>query len=230
MTRQTRLLPSKSAQSGVVLIISLILLIALTLGGISLFRQVGTGVLVARNVTFQSSALVSTDRGAEAARNWLVTSGADLEQGNLAAGYYPGWCHTTMIDPANGDPLIPDADGNGLVDDCKAAPAPSFFDPPTFNWANSVLATPDDGNGNAIRYVIHRLCRLPGSMNGTINISGVGVPQECVTVGGSTSGASLGAVSYGNQALTNTTQPYFRVTVQATGPSNTIAYSQVILY
>lgn len=209
-------------QQGVVLFIALILLVALTLSGLALFRQVGTGVLVARNLTFSNSALIASDRGVEVARNWLVTSGADLQQSSLANGYYPGWCNTILDGSGN-----PDADGNGVVDDCKAAPPPSEFNPLTFNWANSALATADDGNGNAIRYVIHRLCRIPGSLNFT---NSDGIPQECVTFGSATTGGQKGTASYGIVSLKNSVQPYFRITTQTTGPSNTVAYSQVILY
>lgn len=215
-------------QQGVVLFIALILLVALTLSGLALFRQVGTGVLVARNLTFSNSALVASDLGVEAARNWLMTSGADLQESSLApsanppTAYYPGWCNTLLDGSGR-----PDADGNGIVDDCKASPPPSEFNPLTYNWANSALVTNDDGNGNAIRYVIHRLCRIPGSLNFT---NSDGVPQECVTFGSATTGGHKGAGSYGTIALKNSVQPYFRVTTQTTGPSNTVAYSQVILY
>lgn len=230
MTASRRITCPRQRQHGVVLMIALIMLIALTLSGIVLFRQVSTGVLIAGNLTFRNAALIASDRGVEVARNWLVTSGANLEQASLANGYYPGWCYdavdaSNMPNPVSGNP-----------GDCKASPPPADFNPFSYNWANSVLATPtdtngdgigDDGNGNTVRYVIHRLCRIPGSLSFT---SAAGVPQECVTYGSSTSGGTKGAVSYGGGALTNTMQPYFRITTQTTGPKNTVAYSQVILY
>lgn len=223
----------KQRQQGVVLLISLILLVAMTLTGIALFRQVGSGVLIARNLSFANAALVATDIGAEAARNWLVTSGANLNQASIANAYFPAWCNIA-IDASNN----PDANNDGTVDDCKptgAAP-PSEFNPTTYNWTNSVLATTtdndgdgigDDGNGNTVRYVIHRLCRIPGSVNST---NSDGVAQECVTIGSSSAGGARGASSYGVLALQNTMQPYYRVTSRTTGPSNTVSFSQVILY
>lgn len=210
------------------LLIALIMLIALTLSGIALFRQVGTGVLVARNLTFRNAALVASDRGIEAARNWLVTSGANLQQPSIApsagtpTAYYPAWCNDS-VNPSN----VPDANNDGVEDDCKASPPPSEFNPLTYNWTNSALATSDDGSGNAVRYVIHRLCRIPGSLSFT---NSNGVPQECVTLGSSTTGGSKGSVSYGGGSLANTMQPYFRITTQTTGPQNTVAYSQIIMY
>lgn len=210
------------AQHGVVLLIALIMLIGLTLSGIALFRQVGTGVLIASNLTFKNGALIASDRGIEVARNWLVTGAANLQQPSLANGYYPGWCNT-LVNVSN----VPDADGNGITDDCKASPPPSTFDPLTYNWANSAVATADDGNGNAVRYVIHRLCRIPGSLNFTNSDN---VPQECVTLGSSVTGGTKGAVSYGGGALANTMQPYFRITTQTIGPRGTTVYSQSIMY
>lgn len=226
--RPTKLGIPLRRQRGVVLLIALILLIALTLGGISLFRQVGTGVIIASNLTFENAALVASDRGIEIARNWLVTTSTSLEQASVApsatppTAYYPGWCNISL-----GAGNLPDADGNGVTDDCKASPPPSDFDPLTYNWANSALATADDGNGNSIRYVIHRLCRIPGSVNFT---NSDGVPQECVTIGSAASGGTMGAVGYGALPLANTMQPYYRITTQTTGPKNTVAYSQAILY
>jgi type IV pilus assembly protein PilX len=202
--------------------VALILLVALTLGGLALFRQVGSGVLIARNLTFSNAALIASDRGVEAARNWLTTTGADLQQASVADGYFPAWCNIA-VNSSN----FPDVDNNGITDDCKASPPPSNFDPLGFNWANAVVATSDDGNGNSIRYVIHRLCRIPGSLNYT---SPEGIAQECVAVGSATSGGSKGTGSYGNVALKNTMQPYFRVTTQSVGPNNTVVYSQAILY
>lgn len=222
MTNFSRYRTTPTAQRGVILMIALIMLVALTLGGLALFRQVGAGVLIARNLTFGNAALVASDRGVEAARTWLMTTTLDLQQAINGNAYFPAWCNTS-VNSSN----FPDADNNGIVDDCKASPPPSEFDPLTYNWANSLLATNDDGNGNAIRYVIHRLCRIPGSLNFT---NSNGVAQECVSVGSATSGGSKGAASYGNIALKNTMQPYFRVTTQTIGPNNTLVYSQAILY
>lgn len=221
-SRRTRLpvrLPG--VQRGVVLLIALIMLIVLTLGGIALFRQVTTGVLIASNLTFKNAALVAADRGIEAARNWLVSGAADLGAANPAAGYFPSWCNISVN--AGG---IPDADNNGLEDDCKASPPPSQFDPLTYNWTNSAVATADDGNGNAVRFVIHRLCRIPGTLNHT---NAQSIPQECVTAATACAGTDTKTDEAGN-APSQCLYPYFRITSQTTGPKNTVAYTQTIIY
>ncbi len=213
-----RLLKGLAAQRGVVLLLALIMLVAMTLAGIVLYRQIGTGLIIARNLSFKRTAAVAADRGIESARTWLIAqSAAGLEQGSVAAGYYPGWCNTSL-NASN----FPDADNDGTTDDCGATPAPSEFDPLTYNWTNAVVATNNDGAGNEVRYVIHRLCQIPGG----INTAG----QQCVTIGSSLAGGSKGAAAYGTQALSNTFQPYFRVTSRVLGPTNTVVYTQTIMY
>jgi len=205
-------------QRGVVLLLALIMLVAMTLAGIAMYRQIGTGLIIARNLSFKRTAAVAADRGIEAARTWLVAqTAAGLEQGDPATGYYPGWCNTSL-NASN----IPDADNDGNPDDCGATPPPSSFDPLTYNWVNSAVATNNDGAGNEVRYVVHRLCQTPGA----INVAG----QQCVTIGSSLAGGSHGAASYGTQALSNTFQPYFRVTSRVLGPTNTVVYTQTIMY
>lgn len=207
-----------NAQRGVVLLLALIMLVAMTLAGIVMYRQIGTGLIIARNLSFKRTAAVAADRGIESARTWLVSqTSAALEQGSAVNGYFPGWCNT-FLNAGN----VPDADNDGQPDDCGNTPAPSEFDPVTYNWANSVQATSNDGAGNEVRYVIHRLCETPGS----INASG----QQCVVIGSASSGGAKTAVTYGSQALSNTSQPYFRITSRVLGPTNTVVYTQSILY
>lgn len=213
---------TRARQRGVVLLIALIMLIVLTLGSLALFRQVGTGIIIASNLTFKNSALVATDRGFEFARAWLMSPTTPLEQPSLANGYFPAWCNT-FINSAG----VPDGNNDGIEDDCKATPAPAEFNPLTYNWTNSALATADDGNGNEVRYVIHRLCRIPGGLNFT---NALGIPQECVTLGSSVAGMDKGSISYGSTSLANTIKPYYRVTTRTLGPRNTIAYSQATLH
>lgn len=207
-----------SAQRGVVLLLALIMLVAMTLAGIVLYRQIGTGLIIARNLSFKRTAAVAADRGIESARSWLITqTAATLEQGNAASGYFPAWCNTSL----NGAG-VPDADNDGNPDDCGDTPAPSEFDPTTFNWATAIQATANDGAGNEVRYVVHRLCETPGPMNAS--------GQQCVTIGSATAGGSQAAATYGNQALSNTSQPYFRITSRVLGPTNTVVFTQSILY
>lgn len=209
-------------QQGVVLLIALIMLVSMTLAGIVMFRQIGTGVIIARNLTFRQGALTAADRGIEEARAWLTVQAATtLEQPNALRGYYPAWCNVSV----NGS-NVPDANGDGKVDNCNGdpdiiptPPPPSTFAPRSYNWANSTLVTADDGTGNEVRYVIHRLCRIPGGLNN--------IGQQCVVANSSGSAKCHEA---GECGPSDTPRPFFRITSRISGPMNTLVYTQATLY
>ncbi|MBK8063760.1 MAG: hypothetical protein IPK29_06610 [Betaproteobacteria bacterium] len=99
------------------------------------------------------------------------------------------------------------------------------FDPFTFTWSGvPVIAA--DASGNAVRFVVHRLCQ---TANTTINATG----QQCIvrttSSSGASSGGSAGGVGYGSFNLSSKISPYYRITVRAEGPKNTVSYVQSIV-
>jgi type IV pilus assembly protein PilX len=116
-------------QSGVVLFIALIVMVAMALAGIALFKQVGMGLQLAGNLSFKQGATAAADLGTEAARTWLIAqNNTTLSFMQPTAGYDSTW--NFSFDPLN---------------------------PATFNGIKPVtLAT--DAAGNTVSYVIHRLC------------------------------------------------------------------------
>jgi type IV pilus assembly protein PilX len=79
-------------QEGVVLFIALIVLVAMSFAGIAIMRSVGSGVLVASNLAFKQTTTAGAERGAEAAKEWLVLQGGStLDKDNLGIGYYSSW-------------------------------------------------------------------------------------------------------------------------------------------
>lgn len=177
-------------QAGVVLIIALIVLVAMSLAGIALFRQVGTGLTIAGNLAFKQNATLAGDQGIEAGLKWLVENPTILDNDQVR-GYFSSW--------------------------------DAGFSPPTFDWANKATSVGTDSAGNAVNYVIHRLCESP---NSKVNDSG----QKCVTKIDLGGGGSRGTVSYGILPLSNTVQPYFRLTAAIDGPRSTKSYVQLIMY
>lgn len=199
----------KPFQRGVALIIALVMLTAMMMAGIALFRKISAGSMIAGNLTFTSSAISAAEQGSEAGRSWLMLQTAGGLYG-AAPGYFPASCYT------NNTHVTTDVS-------CNAAGAP-VFDPTTFDWSSSsTLATTDDGAGNEIRYVVHRLCRMTGELDK--------IGQECVTaqIASAGSGGKMN-VSYGTQALTSTMKPYYRVTTRVRGPRNSLAYTQITMY
>src|SRR5581483_1512802 len=87
----------RTKQSGVVLFIALIVLVVMTLAGIAMMRQVGTGVIIAGNLAFKSNATSVGDLGVEDARAWLVTQGSGTLSNDGSAqapaknGYFSSW-------------------------------------------------------------------------------------------------------------------------------------------
>jgi type IV pilus assembly protein PilX len=82
----------RSTQRGVVLIIALIVLVAMTLAGVGMMRSVDTNSLIAGNLAFKNAATGAGDAALESARSWLQTQTAGtLEENNAALGYFANW-------------------------------------------------------------------------------------------------------------------------------------------
>jgi Tfp pilus assembly protein PilX len=92
MKNQTCSHPAFQRESGVVLFVALIVLVAMSLAGIAIMRSVGSGVMVASNLAFKQTTTAGAERGVEAAKAWLITqSGTKLDKDNLAVGYHSAW-------------------------------------------------------------------------------------------------------------------------------------------
>jgi len=122
-------------QDGIVLLIALVVLVAMTLAGIAMIRQITSGVGISGNIGFRQNALTASDLGIESARAVLNTlslvTPTTLESDNLP-GYYAS-LPATPID---------------------------FTLPAT--WANATTL-PIDSTGNTVSYIVHRMCSLPGA-------------------------------------------------------------------
>ncbi|MDQ6627331.1 MAG: hypothetical protein M3Z29_02610 [Pseudomonadota bacterium] len=106
-------------------------------------------------------------------------------------------------------------------------PAAGYFstwganvDPTTMFNGPSVAVALEAGNGNSMRYVIHRLCLNPGAVDAVL--------QRCSDIEDS-AGGSKGGLSYGVAPPALSIHAYYRVTVQVLGPRNTVSYTQVVL-
>ncbi len=195
---QQLLVQTCKQQRGIVLFIALIALVVMSLAAVALIRSVDTSTIIAGNLATKQSATLSADSGLDTALTWmgLVTNPATLEADNAAQGYY----------------------------------ATQVTDPTTLNWDDndSLSATGYgivagvDGSGNAIRYVIQRLCRNPGAA----------APGNCLfgapVVGGS-SNASRTAPQAGGEPPVEQS-PMYRVTARVTSAKNTVSFIQAFVY
>lgn len=193
-------------QRGVVLVLALIVLAAMTLAGIGLMRSVFTGNKVAGNLAFQQSATHAADRGVEAAIVWLENTNrvtpATLYADQLPAGANLGYFASR---PLNTDP-VPGTSWEQAWTAWEAT-----------NRVNEIAR--DATTGNRVRYVIHRLCNASGDPN-----SGIGCNASPTSVG--SEGGSRGS---GVVGLAVPTQRYYRITVRVDGPRNSVSFVQSIV-
>ncbi len=129
----TATMTSPRKQHGVVLFIALIVLVAMSLAGVALWRSIGTGVLIAGNIALQRGAVTSSDGGMETARAWLMTQSPTTLNSTQPTGYISNW--DERFDATT-------------------------FDWDTLSTVVAPVGTPDAA-GFATSYVVHRLCKLP---------------------------------------------------------------------
>ena len=150
-------------QDGIVLLIALVVLVAMTLAGIAMVRQITSGVGIAGNIGFRQNALTASDLGVESARAVMTAlataTPTALEADNLP-GYYASVSATTPID---------------------------FTSPTT--WTNATVL-PTDSTGNTVSYIVHRMCSMPGSRTLPLNNcvlqaskAGITSPKDQITEG-----------------------------------------------
>jgi type IV pilus assembly protein PilX len=185
-------------QQGMVLIVAIIAMVAMTIAVAAMLRSTTGSQNIVGNLAFKKNATAAGDLGVEQARTWLMAqTTVFLSSDHAAQGYF------SRIDPA--------------------------FDPLAYNWTaggNAKEGIADDGSGNRVLYVIHRLCTLAGSPS---------LPaQSCVrpsSLNQFGAGTSLGSGGGGAPPTVSViASPYFRITTRIEGPRNTLSYVQVIMY
>ena len=193
-------------QQGVVLLISLIVLVAMTLAALGMMRSLDTGTIVAGNIGYREAAVASADSGVEAARTWLLANSTTLNADNPTAGYF-----STRQDSLDMTGNMTEGGHDGV------------------NWGGSdpsqtvaAFAVPGpDASGNSVYYLIHRLCKIPGTINGA--------NQTCAFATSMGSGSTQSSPDYSTYGLITTNQVYYRITVRVNGAKNTVAYVQAMV-
>lgn len=122
----------RARHSGATLVITLIILVAMTLTAIALMRSMDTTNIIAGNLAFQQSATRSADSGVESAILWLEASAATLQNDSFANGY-----SSSFTNPAAGQSWD------------------NFF---TVTLAGRTRTLAPDAVGNTVSYAIERLC------------------------------------------------------------------------
>lgn len=198
--RSTESMRQGRQQRGVVLMVALIVLVALTLAGIALMRSVDTTTIIAGNLAFQQAATNSGDTGIETAVSWLETnnSGSTLHGHIYAQGYA-----ASRQDPASGQSWD------------------SFWTSVLAPNGQTVTLAQNATTGNTVSYTIQRLCNAVGDP--------VATGVDCAVPQSLTNSATTSSKGAGFIQLSVNTQIYYRITSRIVGPRNTVSYVQAIV-
>ena len=228
-------------QRGVVLLISLIILVALTLASIALVRSIDTTNVIVGNLAFQQAATRAAERGLEAAICLVLEKGLDingLRSDHQTLGYSaslppPGddpanskdwdsyW--RTKIDPT--PRALPFVAANESSD-CKSAAMVASggkllltaqkvkYEFGGGGWA-CTLST--DDTGNTVAFTVQRMCKEAGNpaLSGCVSAPLKEAP-----------GVSL---AVGKLPMSQMRQYYYRVTARVAGPRNTVSFVQTVV-
>lgn len=195
-----------TAQRGIVLVIALIVLVAMTLAGLALMRSGDTGTVIAGNLAFKQATTNAAESAVDAAYRQLIAAAA-AGTGSL-----------------NNDAAFP-----GYRSSAPSQPEPAYTDPSWFQTNGTCTTTgcAADANGNVSYYVVHRMCSQANTpYNGT---GATGVANTCATLASTGAAATGGSARVGAYAFQTTPQIYYRVTSLVTGPKNTAAVVQTML-
>lgn len=189
----------RARQAGVVLMMALIVLVAMTLAGIALVRSVDTANIIAGNLAFKQAATNSGDTGIEAAAAWLAANSAQLNNDAVAQGYASSFLPALATNQTWGN-----------------------YWTTVLAASNQVVNMPTDpATGNTVAYAIQRLCN-------TANIAPTSINAGCASSQSNGAVASSSRTA-GTVALTAISQTVYRITARVQGPRNTLSYVQVIV-
>lgn len=191
--------PRKS-QEGIVLLLALIILIAMTLAGIALIRSTDIANIIAGNLAFKQAATHYGDRGIEVARDWLNANK-----------------DSTLL---NSD--VPDAGYSANGNDPNRSPTAGQTWEAYWSTlaANRIATAPADGLGYTATYIIDRMCTNAGARADGAGCSESTVPAPPPTECGN---------SLVNDVPQCPPAIYYRVTVRIAGPRSTISFVQAMM-
>jgi Tfp pilus assembly protein PilX len=212
MTHPTR--SQRTAQRGVVLFITLVVLVALALGALAMFRGSLGASMVATNVVYRQAALNLADNGVQLATAAIQAKAAagQINADDNVNGYFSAI-------PANEPASYSDA----AIWSCGAdAVCPTPAQVCNSNSACIAALTKSGSPDFPVYYKVHRMCTVPNAAYNAAN-------NRCaltVTTGGTSPGGSLGV---GATQFTGNPTLYFRITTRVDGPRNTRMVTQTVV-
>jgi type IV pilus assembly protein PilX len=231
-------------QQGVVLLIVLIMLVAMTLAGIGMMRSVDTASIVAGNLAFKQSTINAADGGTSTAYNALVIiANSGNLQDKLMLSLNPGQNCPVGVSPnlaltfcPGGIFTLPGYSSTPInicevTNTCAALAPPGCPNNTYANWYQCAalwagapaIAVPNPVNPAqpiaTVSYLIHRMCIVANTVP---SVPIAGNPQICQ--------------SFSPPPTQKTIPPppsppafFYRVTARSIGPRNTVSYTQTLV-
>ena len=210
---------ARQRQRGVTLVIALVLLVAMMLAGVAIFRSVDTSTILAANLAFKRDLENRASMGIEPVLDLLKTAefvnhwdldacvNGQSKSQSACKTLWEDWSYSPRLleASANGVPAIMADIGWTATD---ATPKSGFDDA----FPKSVVV--DSTSKTRSRYLIERVCTddlTPSEKN-------------CVLSGPVTKGGDASTEKPGSLPL-----PLFRVTVRIEGPRHSVSYAQSIV-
>lgn len=201
-------------QRGLVLVLALIVLAAMSLAAIGLMRGVLGSNRVAGNLAYQQAAVQAADVGLETAIAWLEQRTQELEQRNPAPA--PMTLANKLFTNIAKSASEPYAYVATRADPAANQTWDAFWQ--TLVTANVVNSLPADAAGNQVSFVIHRLCANAGEPSISRCESAPVLPAAIQT---SSRSSSI--------KLKEASQVYYRITVRVQGPRNATSFIQTMV-
>ena len=192
-------------ERGVVLMVALIVLVALTLAGLSMVRSVDTGVVIAGNLSFRQAASQAMDAGVEAALTGINATWAG------SANAIPNKYYQYMLADTDADG-VPDTDVlGGKVD-----------------WKQSMtIVDPGGLTGYTVNYVVDRMC-VQDPLNAAATITSDLDAQKRCNLEPEVLGFQSQKIGSAG-GLGELRKIHYRITVKVTGPRNTETYAEAVI-
>lgn len=200
MTSRSLRASPRRTQSGVVLFIALIVMVALSIAGIALIRSVDTGLSVIGNLGFRQASIPPSTWAVENAINAMFEAKKiDLENVDSDDNYYP---------------YRYEIKNTGKPEDKTGVPYDLQGETPS-NYPGSFQKT-KDAAGNTVRYVIERMCLAEG-------------PATAANCDMSPPKKSEATTAMELEKPEMIRVPFYRITIRVDGPNNTTTFAQAML-
>jgi len=214
-------------QAGVVLIVALIALAAMTLAGIALVRSMDTGLLISGNLAFKQATLNVAERGTEQAIGWLQANASTAAGGafppeekliwhdSTANGYYA--TYRDVCDLTGNRTTVGTDDVSWIDADHPSGTTGGI------NCGMKAVAVTGMPAGYSASYVINRMCTVEGKPGTTVPCAVYQGPQD------EYSKSTKRGCHYPDCGLPATSGRYYRITTRVLGPRNSVSYAQALV-